>query len=111
MGRFALVWIILLVIGIGYTCYMEWELKMMGDNLEIIKLHYEIVENYERRIEILENFIEYNEDIVKRAKELWDKKGMRYIKDCYAEWKDEECEDDECICRDENAYNDIWGDN
>ena len=57
----------------GY-CYMLGQLSEMKDTLRIIELHYEIAENYEKRIRLMRDFIEYNEDIVNNARGMTDKK-------------------------------------
>ena len=121
MERFVLVWIILMVIAFGVLCYSKWELKGMGDNLKIIELHKEIVDNYEKRIKAMQELIDYNENVVQNAiwllYERWGKnKALDFLKDCYIigdeiQYEEmENCDCDECISRDENAYEDIWGD-
>ena len=57
----------------GY-CYMLGQLSEMKDTLRIIELHYEIAENYEKRIRLMRDFIEYNEDIVNNARGMTAKK-------------------------------------
>ena len=90
---------------------MKWDLKMMKDYIEN-------VERLEKRIEVMQELIDYNEWIIHNAinTDLTPKKALKYIEDCYIigdeiqYQKMEECDCDECISRDENAYNDIWGD-
>lgn len=107
--------ILLLVIAFGMLCYFKWELSGINDNLKIFELHQEIVDCYEKRIEIMKNLIDYNDNIVNRVIDMWNgkayKNGISYLKDCYVLWDNIDFNvDDECICRDEHAYNDIWWD-
>ena len=53
---------------------MLGQLSEMKDTLRVIELHNEIVENYEKRIKLMEDFIEYNEDIVNNARGMTAKK-------------------------------------
>ena len=46
----------------------------MKDNLKVIDLYYEMVENYEKRIKLMEDFIGYNEDVVNNARGMTAKK-------------------------------------
>lgn len=88
---------------------MEWELRIMKDNLEIIRLHYEVVDGYEERIKTMQELIDYNEWVVNdainvRYERWWKDKALDYLEKNYIIWGYE----DESISRDENAYNEIW---
>lgn len=91
-------------------CYLLGQLSEMKDILRVIELHYEIVENYEKRINLMRDFIEYNEDVVNNARGMTAKKWMEYIWNQYVVWDDGYYEEEEEFSRDENAYNEIWGD-
>ena len=111
---------LLLVIAFGVLCYFKWELKEMGNSLKIIELHHEIIDNYERRIKIMQELIDYNENVIGDAMSMsgnWKhKKAMEHIEEYYVIWDEiqyeemEKCDCDECFSRDEHEYNDIWGD-
>ena len=84
----------------GY-CYMLGQLSEMKDTLRIIELHYEIAENYEKRIRLMRDFIEYNEDIVNNARGMTDKKWMEHIEKQYVIWDDGYNEEYDDFCRDD----------
>ena len=82
-------------------CYLLGQLSEMKDSLRIIELHYEIVENYEKRIRLMRDFIEYNEDIVNNAIGMTAKKWMEHIWNQYVVWDDGYDEEYDDFCRDD----------
>ena len=117
----------LLIVWIGATiilcwsAYQEGQLNMMRDDLKMMRDYFENIERLEKRIEVMQELIDYNEDVVQKAiwvlyERGWKNKALDYLENRYVigdEMQYEEmenCDCDECICRDENAYEDIWGD-
>ena len=83
--------------------------------------YFENIERLEKRIEVMQELIDHNENVVQNAiwllYERWGKnKAIDFLEDCYIigdeiQYQEmENCDCDECISRDENAYEDIWGD-
>lgn len=99
----------LLVIAFGMLCYFKWELKGMDDNLKIIELYHESIDNYERRINIMQELIDYNENVIGDAMSMsgnWKhKKAMEHIEEYYVIWDEiqyeemEKCDEWDCFCR------------
>lgn len=96
-----IIFAILIVVSIWWSCYIAGQLSQMKDNLKVIDLYYEMAENYEKRIRLMRDFIEYNEDIVINARGMTAKKWMEYIWNQYAEWDDGYDEEYDDFCRDD----------
>ena len=93
----------------------------MRDDLKMMRDYFEDIEKLEKRIEVMQELIDYNEWVVHNAistlyERWWKNKALDYLENCYVigdemQYEEmEKCDCDECICRDENAYKDIWGD-
>lgn len=89
------------MVSVCVYCYIQGQLSQMKDSLKIIELHYEIVENYEKRIRLMRDFIEYNEDIVNNARGMTAKKWMEHIEKQYVVWDDGYDEEYDDFCRDD----------
>jgi len=96
----AIIIIVIVVSGCG-SCYIAGQLSEMKDSLRVIDLHYEIVENYEKRIKLMRDFIEYNEDIVNNARGMTAKKWMEHIEKQYIKWVDGYNKEYDDFCRDD----------
>ncbi len=101
MIRWYIIWAIIFVVSGCVYCYMLGQLSEMKDSLKIINLHYEIVENYEKRIRLMRDFIEYNEDIVNNARGMTAKKWMEHIEKQYVKWDNDYYEEYDDFCRDD----------
>jgi len=86
---------IIIVVSVWWACYISGELSQMKDNLKVIDLYYEMVENYEKRIKLMEDFIGYNEDVVNNARGMTAKKWMEHIWNKYVRWDDDYEEGDD----------------
>lgn len=105
MMRCYIIWAIIIVSGCGF-CYVLGQLSQMKDNLKVIDLYYEMAEDYEKRIRLMRDFIEYNEDVVNNAMGMTAKKWMehiekQYIKKQYEIWDDGYEEEYDDFCRDD----------
>ena len=93
----------------------------MRDDLKMMRDYFENIERLEKRVEVMQELIDYNEWIVNNAintlyERWWKNKALDYLENYYVigdemQYQEmENCDCDECISRDENAYNDIWWD-
>ena len=115
--------LILWVVATAFLCwsaYQEGQLNIMKWDLKMMRDYIENVERLEKRIEVMQELIDYNEWVVHNAigtlyERWWKNKALDYLENCYIigdekQYEEmEKCDCDECICRDENAYEDIWG--
>lgn len=101
MMRWFIIWTIIIVVCVWWVCYISGELSQMKDNLKVIDLYYEMAGNYEKRIRLMRDFIEYNEDIVNNAIGMTAKKWMEHIEKQYVVWDDGYDEEYDDFCRDD----------